>query len=45
MFTTPTLTVDGLAIYAPVSDVQKEILSPEALTFAATLMREFGDLS
>lgn len=38
----PTLEVNGLAIYAPVTDAYKEILTPEALEFAATLMREFG---
>lgn len=42
MSNTPTLESNGLAIYAPVTDAYKEILTPEALDFFATLMREFG---
>ena len=36
----PTLTINGLAIHAPVPDAFKEILTPEALTFVATLIRD-----
>lgn len=42
MSSTPTLESNGLAIYAPVTDAYKEILTPEALEFVATLYREFG---
>lgn len=38
----PTLEVDGLAITAPINDAFREILTPDALRFVATLMREFG---
>ncbi|MFP6584100.1 MAG: malate synthase A [Candidatus Hydrogenedentota bacterium] len=38
----PTLEVDGLAITAPINDDFQTILTPDALRFVATLMREFG---
>ena len=42
MAETPTLEIDGVVITAPVTDEFKEILTPEALKFFGTLMREFG---
>ncbi len=36
----PTLTVNGLAIHAPVPGAFREILTVEALTFVATLIRD-----
>ncbi len=34
-------TVDGLEVHAPLSPAGEEILSPEALAFAGTLLKEF----
>jgi len=38
-----TLTVDGIAVHAPLSDAFSRALTPEALRFAGTLAREFED--
>ncbi|MGD2011570.1 MAG: malate synthase A, partial [Desulfobacterales bacterium] len=38
-----SLNVEGIDVQAPVPDAFTRILTPEALTFAATLAREFED--
>ena len=43
MANAPTVEVEGLQIHAPVTDEHAEILTPEALSFLATLIREFRD--
>ena len=43
MANAPALEIEGLEIHAPITDAYAEILTFDALTFIATLIREFRD--